>query len=93
MECDFLIVGAGSAGATLAARLSANASTRVTLLESGPDYRSDEAPAAMRSANPSGIITEPEYAHFRFAELRRSARACSRSARSGAGAASAAARR
>ncbi len=70
MECDFLIVGAGSAGATLAARLCADPTTRVTLLEAGPDYRSAESPDAMRSANPSGIITEPEFADFRWDPLK-----------------------
>jgi len=69
MEPDFVIVGAGSAGATLAARLSANPSTSVTLLESGPDYRSADAPEAMRSANPSTIITEPEFAKYRWDAL------------------------
>jgi predicted dehydrogenase (TIGR03970 family) len=37
---DYVIVGAGSAGATLAARLSDDPSLRVMLVEAGPDYPS-----------------------------------------------------
>jgi choline dehydrogenase len=37
---DYVIVGAGSAGATLAGRLSDDPSLRVMLIEAGPDYPS-----------------------------------------------------
>jgi len=63
---DYVIVGAGSAGCVLAARLSENPSARVLLLEAGPPDTADEIriPAALnllfQSAYDWGFRTVPQ---------------------------------
>jgi 5-(hydroxymethyl)furfural/furfural oxidase len=72
-DFDYVIVGAGSAGAVLAGRLTKNPRIRVALLEAGPDNPPGEEPPEIRDTYYSAFF-KPEFfwpdlrVHFQAAD-------------------------
>ncbi|MEY9860742.1 choline dehydrogenase [Catenulispora sp. GAS73] len=62
---DHVVIGAGSAGSTLAARLAAGSDRRILLVEAGPDYPTGELPFPLRDGRTPALASHDWGIHGR----------------------------
>src|SRR5579864_6244020 len=69
-EADVVVVGAGSAGAVLAGRLTEDPARRVVLVEAGPEYTSAETIDAIRSTAMSPALEIDRLGEYYWLDVR-----------------------